>query len=88
MLTKLTRSNQVTIPKEIIKRMGIKPENEYFDVKYANGIIYLKPVDIEERIPPEVFEKFQKSVLRIEEGDIVTGKKESRNILKRRARKK
>lgn len=45
-------------------------------------------MEIEKRIPPEVFKKFQKSVLKIEKGDVVIEAKESRNFLKRRARKK
>lgn len=43
MLAKRTYKNQITIPKEVIDRVG---DVEYFDVYYHDGEIVLKPVEI------------------------------------------
>jgi len=48
MLSKLTRGNQVTMPKSIVERANLKAGKDYLDVEYVKGVIYLKPVDIEE----------------------------------------
>ena len=72
MLAKITRGNQITIPKEIIKKAHLKESAPYVDVEYANGVIYLKPVIVEERIEPEQFEKFQKWALEKDASDFQT----------------
>lgn len=87
MLSKLTRSNQVTIPKSIAERANLKAGRDYLDVEYVKGIICLKPVDIEERILNEVWEKFKKKVLEEERGDITLSVKEAENFLARRMKK-
>ncbi len=43
MLAKLTVKNQITIPKNVISRL---PNVEYFDVRYDNGNIILKPLKV------------------------------------------
>lgn len=43
MLTKITSRNQVTIPKAVMSQL---PDIEYFDVKYEDGIVKLKPVKV------------------------------------------
>ncbi|MDI6792740.1 MAG: AbrB/MazE/SpoVT family DNA-binding domain-containing protein [bacterium] len=87
MLAKLTRGNQVTIPKPIVKKAGLKTGNDYLEVEYANGIIYLRPMDVEERIPPEVFEKFKEKALSEEKGDATLSVGEIEDFLARRAEK-
>lgn len=87
MLAKLTRGNQVTIPKAIVKKAGLKTGNDYLEVEYAEGIIYLRPVDVEERIPPEVFEKFKEMALSEEKGDVTLSAGEIEDFLARRAKK-
>ena len=67
MLAKITRSNQITIPREIIKKARLSTESDYVDVQYSNGVITIKPVDVEERIPPEQYEKFMRWALSDEE---------------------
>ena len=67
MLAKITRSNQITIPREIIKKAHLSTESDYVDVQYSNGVITIKPVDVEERIPPEQYEKFIQWALSDEE---------------------
>lgn len=69
MLAKITRGNQLTIPKDIVEKARLNESSPYVDIDYANGIIYLKPVTVEERIEPEQFEKFENWALQKEAGD-------------------
>ncbi len=87
MLAKLTRGNQITIPKVIIERLGLKVGNDYVDIEYENGIVYLKPVDIEERIPSEAWDKFKKKALKKEKGDFTLSAHEAKGFLTKRAKK-
>ena len=70
MLAKVTRGNQITIPKEIVEKAHLKEASPYLEVDYTQGVITLKPVVVEERIAPEQFEKFQTGVLKREKGDL------------------
>ena len=70
MLAKITRGNQVTIPKEIMKQAHLEESSPYVEVDYSNGAIILKPVTIEERLPVEQFKKFQDWALQEEKGDV------------------
>lgn len=87
MLAKVTRGNQITIPKSIIERLGIKMGRDYVDIEYENGIVYLKPVDIEERIPNEVWDKFKLRVLKREKGDVTLPAQKAEGFLAKRAKK-
>ena len=87
MLTKLTRGNQITIPKPVIEKAHLKAGSDYLDVEYRDGIIYLKPVEIEGRIAPEIFEKFQKQMLKKEGGDALVSEADSETYLSKRAKK-
>lgn len=69
MLAKITRGNQITIPRELIKKLQVSALSPYFEVGYVHGVIYLKPVTVEDRIAPEQFDKFQKWALEKEPGD-------------------
>ncbi len=86
MLTKLTRGNQITIPKPIIEKAHLKSGCDYLEVEYRAGVIYLKPVEVEERIAPEIFEKFQKQMLEKERGDVLVDEKEVENFLSKRTK--
>ena len=44
MLAKLTSKNQITIPKKILAKL---PPVKYFEVSYEEGVIILKPVQVE-----------------------------------------
>ena len=70
MLTKRTRGNQITIPKEIVMKARLKETDEYFDIVYEHGVIIIKPVEIEDRIPPEAYEKLIRRGLKREPGDV------------------
>ena len=87
MLAKLTRGNQITIPKSIIERLGLKMGSDYVDIEYENGIVYLKPVTIEERVPNEVWNKFKQRVLKKEKGDITLDSQSAEGFLAKRAKK-
>ena len=88
MLTKLTRGNQITIPRPIIEKAHLKSGVDYLQVEYIGGVIYLKPVEVEERIAPEIFEKFQKQVLKKEKGDMHVSEREADEFLSKRIRSK
>ncbi len=88
MLTKLTRGNQITIPKPIVEKAHLQSGVDYLEVEYRAGIIYLKPVDVEERIAPEIFEEFQKQILKKESGDVLASGEEAEDLLTKRAKKK
>lgn len=88
MLSKLTRGNQITIPKIIAERAGLKVGRDYVDIEYVGGVICLKPVDIEERIPREDLEKLRKKALEQENCDITLSAKDAADFLSRRAKKR
>lgn len=88
MLAKLTRGNQLTIPKEVIKRVQLQAGRDYLDVTYLNGVIILKPVDVEERIPPECYEALIKDAFIIKPGDIVADEQSAASVLKKRMKKR
>lgn len=88
MLAKLTRGNQITIPKPIVEKAHLKSGSDYLEVEYHAGVIYLKPVEVEEKIAPEIFEKFQKQMLKKERGDVLVDEKESKDFLSKRTKRK
>lgn len=87
MLAKLTRGNQITIPKQIVKRAGLREQNDYLEIQYVNGVIQLKPVDVEERIPPEAYEKFADWALKKESGDVREEEKPAGGVLRKRMKR-
>ena len=88
LLAKVTRGNQITIPKEIVKKAHLKEASEYVEVGYADGQIYLKPVVVEEYISPEEYEKFIDWALKREKGDVsFSSMEEAIGYLKKRSKK-
>ena len=69
MLAKITRSNQITIPKEILLKAHLSVESDYVDVQYHHGMITIKPVDVEERVSSEQYDKFAAWALQKKAGD-------------------
>ena len=57
MLVKRTRGNQVSLPKQVLKEAGIGDQDRYFDVVCRGGLICLKPVTFEEKIPDRAYEE-------------------------------
>ena len=88
MLAKLSRGNQLTIPKEIVERVRLQAGRDYLDVTYLNGIIILKPVDVEERVSPESYEALLKDAFAIRPGDIVADERSAGTVLKKRLKKR
>ena len=88
MLAKLTRGNQLTIPKDIVLRVHLQAGRDYLDVSYLKGVIILKPVDVEERIPPECYEALIKDALTIKPGDIVADAQTAGQVLKKYLKKR
>lgn len=87
MLAKLTRGNQLTIPKKIVGQSHLRAGWDYLDVTYVHGVIVLKPVDVEERIPPEAYESLLKDAFRVERGDVVAHAQTAGMVLKKRAKR-
>ena len=88
MLAKVTRGNQVTIPKEIVKQAHIQNGNDYVDVSYEHGVIFLKPVNVEERVPDEVYEKLLRKVqIREKDDHTFSSTEDAITFLKKRAKK-
>jgi bifunctional DNA-binding transcriptional regulator/antitoxin component of YhaV-PrlF toxin-antitoxin module len=75
MLAKMTAKNQITIPKKVLKSVGMAREDKerYFDTEVINGLIVLKPVTliVEERLSDEQLAKFEEWATKIERGDKV-----------------
>jgi bifunctional DNA-binding transcriptional regulator/antitoxin component of YhaV-PrlF toxin-antitoxin module len=89
MLVKRTRGNQVSIPKKILEAAGIGADDVYFDVEYRQGLICLKPVSIEERIPDAAYEQLLAWARAREPGDKAFDSLEgARDYLKRHRPKK
>ncbi|MBI4431872.1 MAG: AbrB/MazE/SpoVT family DNA-binding domain-containing protein [Candidatus Omnitrophica bacterium] len=86
MLVKVTRGNQVTIPREIVKRAHIRQGQDYLDVEYVHGAIHMKPVEVEERVPDEVYEKLLEKASKKEPGDKILSAGEARGFLKKRSK--
>ncbi len=88
MLAKLTRGNQFTIPKLIINQAHLQAGRDYLDVVYTSGVILLKPVDVEERVPPEAYEALLKDAFTIKPGDIVADERTAATVLKKRLKRR
>lgn len=88
MLAKLTRGNQLTIPKDIVKRTHLQAGRDYLDVTYLRGVIILKPVDVEERFPTESYEALLKEAFTIKPGDVVADERTADHVLKKRVKKR
>ena len=71
MLVKRSRKNQVALPKAVLERAGLGPDDVYFSVVYKAGAIILRPVEIEEKIPPEALARFEAKTLKRDPGDRV-----------------
>ncbi len=88
MLAKLTRGNQLTIPKAIVERIHLQAGRDYLDVSYLNGVIILKPVDVEERIAPESYDALLNEAFTVQPGDIVADERAAASVLKKRAKRR
>ena len=69
MLVKRTRGNQVSIPKRVLEQAGVAENDRYFDVEYRGGLICLKPVTVEDKIPDRAYEALLRWSAKTEPGD-------------------
>lgn len=69
MLIKRSRKNQVALPKAILERAGVGPDDVYFRVECDRGAIILRPVEIDEKVPPEALARFRAKVAKGQSGD-------------------
>ena len=68
MLVKRTRGNQVSIPERVLEQAGVADNDRYFDVECREGLICLKPVTVEEKIPDRAYEELLRWVRKPEPG--------------------
>lgn len=88
MLAKLTRGNQFTIPKAIVEKLRLQAGRDYLEVSYAHGMVVLKPVDVEERVPPEAYEALLRDAFTPNPGDLTADAKTAESVLKKRLKKR
>lgn len=69
MLAKRSTKNQIAIPKALLERAGLGPEDVYFDVRYEDGRIVLVPVEVEEKVSREALARFKDRAVRGQQGD-------------------
>lgn len=78
---------QITIPKEYLKKLGIK-KGDYFDVKLKNEIIVLQPVTVEPKFTERELDKIERLFLSSDnQGEIFNSGSEAMESLKRRMKK-
>ena len=89
MLVKRTRGNQVSIPKKVLEQAGVAENDRYFDVEYRSGLICLKPVTVEDKIPDRAYEELLRWVRKPEAGrKVFHSGKEAVEYVKKLARKR
>lgn len=86
-LTKLTRGNQVTIPKSIVRRIGLRQGRDYLRVEYTRGSIIMNPVEINERVPDEAYAKLAGQATRLETGDVKANRRTAHSVLQDRRKR-
>ena len=69
MLTELRKKSQVTIPKEVVTRLGLK-EGDQFEIVEKDGVIHLVPVAI---YPKKYVEELKKEMDTLK-SNILSGK--------------
>jgi len=62
-ITRLKAKNQVTIPKDIVKKLKLKP-NELFEVETEENFIKLIPVELKPKYTKEEIKKIDEIVER------------------------
>lgn len=88
MLAKLSKGNQITLPKKVVERAHLKAGTDYVEVEYENGRIYLKPVDIHDRVAPEQYDRLLDAAFNVEPGDLLVREDEAKGLLARRSKKR
>ena len=68
MLVKRSSKNQVALPKALLDQAGLGPEDVYFKAEYDQGAIILRPVEIDEKIPPEAIARLKARIQKEKRG--------------------
>ena len=69
MVVKRSSKNQVAIPKAVLERAGLGPNDVYFDVLCEGGRIVLIPLALEEKISDQALKHFEEKTLQQEKED-------------------
>lgn len=91
MLAKISRKNQLTLPKKVVERLGFSPdEAKYVDVVIEGNTAIMKPVTvtIEEKIGEEQWKRFRERSLDHTHDLAFEDEEEATHFLKKRLRKK
>lgn len=91
MLAKVSSKNQITLPKRLVDKMGFGPtEERYLHVEMNGSTVFLKPVTvtIEEKIPEEKWERFEKWALDHQNDVSFDSADKATSFLKKRLKKK
>ena len=91
MLAKISRKNQLTLPKKVVESLGFsEEENHYVDVVVEGNTVVMKPVTVtvEEKLSGEQWEKFQNWALDHEGDTAFDSAAQATNFLKKRMKKK
>ncbi len=91
MLAKISRKNQLTLPKKVVEKLGFSSEEEkYVDVEVDGNRVIMKPVTltVEEKFSEEQMEKFRVWALNHEEDAAFDSAKKATDFLKKRMKKK
>ena len=87
MLAKLTRGNQLTIPKPIVERLHLQSGRDYLHVECLHGAIVLKPVDVKPRGLSVAYDRLLKDAFTVQPGDIVADERSAGSVLRKRMKK-
>ena len=92
MLAKISRKNQLTLPRRVVDQLGFSPDEEkYVNVEVHGNTAIMKPVvvTIEEKMSEEQAEEFRSWALKHESGDVSFDSAEkATKFLKNRMKKK
>ena len=91
MLAKISRKNQLTLPKKIVEKMGfLEGEEKYVDVEVKENRVIMRPVTVtvEEKFSPEQAAKFRAWALDHEKDVVFDSAEKATEFLKKRIKKK
>jgi bifunctional DNA-binding transcriptional regulator/antitoxin component of YhaV-PrlF toxin-antitoxin module len=90
MIAKISRKNQVTLPKKIVEKLGFFPsEEKYVDFEVHGNTVLMKPVTVtvEEKLSNEQLERFRDWALDHDRDIALDSAEEATEFLKKRMKK-
>lgn len=91
MLAKISRKNQLTLPKKVVEKLGFSPDEEkYLQIEVQGNTVMMKPVTVtvEEKITEEQWERFTAWVSDHKDDVVFDSPEEATNFLRKRMKKK